>query len=77
MNFEMGKYQRLLIFILIVIGLCGVALRFFNITDNHFVYYDEGLYLAHNIDFLYYMEQNPPDSIQKLLRYLTLQVENV
>ena len=58
--------------ILILIILAGIFFRFYRITENIFVYYDEGMYLKHNIGFLQYVEKNPPDGIGKLFKYLEI-----
>jgi hypothetical protein len=44
---------------LALIGL-GVLARFYAVTNPDFVYYDEGLYLIHNIKLLYFLDANPP-----------------
>lgn len=38
----------------------GCLLRFFEITQNSFIFYDEGMYLNHNADLLHKIEQFPP-----------------
>ena len=53
-----------------MIILIGILFRFYQITQDKFFFYDEGLYLEHNIDFLLHVDQKPPDSLSKLFRYL-------
>ena len=44
---------------LLLVGV-GIGLRFVHITQNSFVYYDEGLYLDSNRQFLRIVEQQLP-----------------
>jgi hypothetical protein len=44
----------------------GLFLRFWHITNNQFLFYDEGMYLGHNRNFLNLVEANPPRSINEL-----------
>ncbi|MCB1707050.1 MAG: hypothetical protein KDI17_19480, partial [Halioglobus sp.] len=60
MTFLTGQWRKMVYGLLIVIVVLGVIGRFWNITANSFVFYDEGLFLQHNIDFLYYVKQHPP-----------------
>lgn len=54
---------------LFVIGL-GLVFRFWNLNAPHFVFYDEGLYLAHNIRMLYLLEAHPPQGITEWIQVL-------
>ncbi|MCA9401488.1 MAG: glycosyltransferase family 39 protein, partial [Candidatus Omnitrophica bacterium] len=56
----------------VLLILTGIVLRFYRVTAPEFVFYDEGLYLFHNIDFLYYIQQNPAESFSALCRYLEI-----
>jgi len=69
---KIKNWDAAIIVLLIVITLLGIFFRILNITDDVYVYYDEGLYLRHNIDFLYFMEKNPPNTLSKVTRYLEI-----
>lgn len=55
---------------MVLLIVFGVAARFYQIWQNHFVYYDEGLYLNHNIKFLYYLDQSQPQNFRDWMVYL-------
>lgn len=57
-----------------LIGLIvfGIACRFWGVANDNLVYYDEGLYLAHNIDFQDFVKKNPPASFPVLWKYLSI-----
>jgi|CXWL01.1.fsa_nt_gi hypothetical protein len=46
--------------ICLVLIVFGCLLRFFEITHNSFIFYDEGMYLNHNLDLLRKIQQFPP-----------------
>ena len=59
------------------LGLIGIVLialfaRFFRITSNDLVFYDEGMYLGYNRAFLNLVSQNPPKNITEFLIILNL-----
>jgi len=68
------KHQKLIVWLLIAIALFGIFLRFYNICDEFFVYYDEGLYLRHNISYLYHLEKKPPDSFLKITKAIEIMI---
>lgn len=43
----------------LIVILFGCLLRFFEITQNSFIFYDEGMYLNHNRELLWKIEQFP------------------
>jgi 4-amino-4-deoxy-L-arabinose transferase-like glycosyltransferase len=55
-SFLASKYFKAACWALI---LLGVFLRFYHITQNDFVFYDEGMYLEHNRDLLNKIKQYP------------------
>ena len=62
----MKKYLDLNFVLLIVIGIAIVlVLRFWSITSNQFVFYDEGMYLVENRVLLKLIEQNPAVNAQQ------------
>ena len=68
---ELPFLSKTMLVLLSFITCLGVYFRFYHITDNHFIYYDEGLYLLDTkIEFLRHIEKHPPQSFQKLLEYL-------
>ncbi|MEI7998245.1 MAG: glycosyltransferase family 39 protein [Candidatus Omnitrophota bacterium] len=50
----------------------GLFIRFWRITDNQFLFYDEGMYLGYNRNFLDLVTANPPKSIHELFIILGL-----
>ena len=64
--------RRILVVILVVLACMGTYLRFIRITENTFFYYDEGLYLNHNIKFLRAVHQSPPQNFTQLKRFIEL-----
>ncbi|MCA9408862.1 MAG: phospholipid carrier-dependent glycosyltransferase [Candidatus Omnitrophica bacterium] len=50
--------------------LAGISMRFYQINANIFFYYDEGMYLTHNIGFLDYMQMHPPAGFKQFIKYL-------
>jgi len=59
-----------LITLFIAIFLIAIGVRFFKITEDQFFYYDEGLYLNHNVEFLEFIKIHPPDTPKKFFKYL-------
>ncbi len=47
-------------------------MRFYHITTQDFLFYDEGMYLAYNRSFLNLVEHNPPKNISEFLIILKL-----
>ncbi len=43
-----------------ILILMGIFLRLYHITQNDFIFYDEGMYLSHNRDLLDKIQQYPP-----------------
>ncbi len=50
---------------LLALGV-GLFLRFWNITSNQFLFYDEGMYLGYNRKFLDLVAANPPKDLNEL-----------
>ncbi len=69
---KLPKMNKLIVILLLCVGIFGLCARFYHITDNQFIYYDEGLYLEHGIDFLLFMEKNPAKNASDFLRYLNI-----
>lgn len=44
----------------------GILLRFFEITHNSFIFYDEGMYLNHNRELLVKIQEFPPKDLGEL-----------
>ena len=63
---EIISYSTLKIICLIVI-VFGCLLRFFEITHNSFIFYDEGMYLNHNRELLFKIQQFPPKDAHEFL----------
>ncbi len=61
---EPFPYSALKIICLIVIAF-GCLLRLFEITQNSFIFYDEGMYLNHNRDLLLKIQQSPPRNLHE------------
>ncbi len=65
-----GNIRKFLTFVLIGLVALGVFFRFYNITANTFVYYDEGLYLSENLQFVTLIERFPPRNFPEFLNIL-------
>ena len=52
--------------------LTGIFLRFYHISDDQFLFYDEGMYLGHNREFLNVVANNPPHNLNELGIILSL-----
>lgn len=59
---------------LFAIGL-GIFLRFWHITSNQFLFYDEGMYLGYNRNFIELVAANPPRDIHELFIILGLMIK--
>jgi len=55
-----------------IIILTGIFFRFYHITQNQFVYYDEGMWLNQNRSFVTLVDHNPPKSFSELLKILNI-----
>jgi hypothetical protein len=49
----------------LIVVLFGCLLRFFEIFQNSFIFYDEGMYLQHNFELLQKIQQFPPKDIHE------------
>jgi len=72
MSFEIRRYERATIFIVLILIVSGVVFRFYNITENQFVYYDEGMWLNYNRDLVNNIERNPPQTFQDFINYINI-----
>ncbi|MFH1359430.1 MAG: hypothetical protein ABIJ41_00140 [Candidatus Omnitrophota bacterium] len=64
--------RRPIITLVIFLSLVGVGLRFYHITSNDFVFYDEGLYLNHSRNLLELIEQHFPQNISDCRKVVNL-----
>lgn len=65
-----SSLQKPFLFLLIGLISLGIFSRFYHIRENTFVYYDEGLYLSENLQFVTLIENFPPHSLSELLSIL-------
>src|ERR1700691_1082102 len=59
----------------VIIGLIifiGLSLRLYHISDNQFLFYDEGMYLGYNRLFLNLVANNPPHDLHELAIILSV-----
>ncbi len=61
-----------MVLLLSVLVVWVLFLRFYHITDNQFLFYDEGMYLGYNRGLLNLVATNPPHSLSELLAILGL-----
>jgi hypothetical protein len=66
-NSKILKQEWWVVFVLFTIG---VFLRFWHITDNQFFFYDEGMYLGYNRQFLKLVASHPPHDLHELFLIL-------
>ncbi len=66
------KLEKPLICVLIIIGILGVLGRFYQITQNQFVYYDEGMWLGAGRDFVSLLQHNLPKDFNELINVLRI-----
>jgi len=59
--------SRALNILCLMIIVFGILLRFFEITHNNFIFYDEGMYLNHNRELLAKIKEFPPKDLNELL----------
>ena len=71
-HLDSDPIPKSIVFTFIVLLILGIGMRFYRITENQFIYYDEGMYLTHNIDFLYYLKGHPVENVHQFLRYLSV-----
>jgi len=65
----MPKFELKKVFLPAIIGLiilAGLIIRFYHISDNQFLFYDEGMYLGYNRAFLDLVANNPPHNLGEL-----------
>src|ERR1039458_2374850 len=59
-------YNRPLIIAIIgLIVFVGLVVRLYHISDNQFLFYDEGMYLGYNRAFLDLVANNPPHNLNE------------
>src|SRR5579864_7101482 len=68
----MPRPKFLLPVIICLIILTGISLRLYHISDNQFLFYDEGMYLGQNRAFLNLVANNPPHNFHELGIILSL-----
>ena len=66
------KYSSVLRAVCLVLIVFGCLLRFFEITHNSFIFYDEGMYLNHNLDLLHKIQQFPPKDSHEFLAIIRI-----
>jgi hypothetical protein len=49
-----------------LIILAGLIIRLYHISDNQFLFYDEGMYLGYNRAFLHLVANNPAHDLNEL-----------
>jgi hypothetical protein len=59
--------QKVVIYFLSFIILLGILLRFYHITDNRLIYYDEGMWLNHNRAYVHLVALNSPSSLNDFI----------
>src|SRR5271170_2569109 len=62
----MSRLKTLLPVIAAVIILIGLFVRLYHISDNQFLFYDEGMYLGYNRAFLNLVANNPAHDLNEL-----------
>ena len=68
----MSKLKSLIPAIIGLIVLVGLIIRLYHISDNQFLFYDEGLYIGYNRAFLNLVANNPPHNLTELGIILSL-----
>jgi len=67
-----SKQKFILPAIIIVIIFTGLLIRLYHITDNQFLFYDEGMYLGYNRQFLDLVANNPAHNLNEFGIILSL-----
>jgi len=68
----MAKYKFLFPVGIALIILTGLFFRLYNIFDNQFLFYDEGMYIGYNRTFLNLVANNPAHNFSELMVILSL-----
>jgi hypothetical protein len=68
----MPRYKPLLLIFIGLIILAGLIVRLYHISDNQFLFYDEGMYLGYNQAFLNLVANNPAHNFNEFLIILSL-----
>ena len=68
----MNKLKSLLPAIIGLIIFAGLIIRLYHISDNQFLFYDEGMYLGYNRSFLHLVANNPAHDLNELGIILSL-----
>src|ERR1700733_5548809 len=68
----MSRYKPLLFVFTGLVILAGLIVRLYHISDNQFLFYDEGMYLGYNRAFLNLVANNPPHDLNEFLIILSL-----
>ena len=63
-------FKKAICCLLLLLCCWGILARFYKITKEQFVYYDEGLYLNINRDFVLHVLQHKPASPEDWKEYL-------
>ncbi|VAX35470.1 hypothetical protein MNBD_UNCLBAC01-744 [hydrothermal vent metagenome] len=63
-------FKKIAFISFIVISLLGVFFRFYHITENQFIYYDEGMWLNQDRSFVTLVANNPPKNFSELTKIL-------
>lgn len=62
----MPKFKSFLPATIGLVILAGLVIRYYHISDNQFLFYDEGMYLGYNRAFLNLVANNPPHNLGDL-----------
>ncbi|VAW11746.1 hypothetical protein MNBD_BACTEROID05-113, partial [hydrothermal vent metagenome] len=63
-------FPKIVLILLGVLIFLGIVFRFYHITDNHFILFDEGMWLNANRGFTQMVEMHYPSTISEYLKIL-------
>ena len=72
MDFKSPLFKKIVFILFFVLIVAGIYFRFYHITDNDFLFYDEGMWLGYHRDFVQLVDWNPPKSFPELLKIVSL-----
>ena len=72
---EAARLKTFFVGLCIALGLLGIFVRFYQITQNQFVYYDEGMWLGANREFVAAVTYNPPHTFNELVKILQINLK--